>query len=245
MLAAELLGPRPEIVQPRVQPPRRPTPTSKRGLDDFSDAAVAAENAIAPVRVNVPTLDGTPKLPSLSTLYFCVPPNPKLLAYWDMVADRLFKIRHCMNIEGVVQQLPLFAPPIDPGLLVAAAAAGLDLGSVLSDSERRAAALPVQDMVRQAMELCEDVRALGAELLAALEKRDAEKLARIRSGAGGQLQVAIADMRDRRDRRREPGRSTCWPRAADVTIERNFYSNARPDERLGGRVARLPREGQR
>ena len=52
-------------------------------------------------------------------LYFCVPPNDKLLGYWDTVADRLFKIRHCMNIEGVVRQLPLFEPPIDPALLVA------------------------------------------------------------------------------------------------------------------------------
>ena len=49
------------------------------------------------------------------TLYFCIPRNDKLLGYWDTVADRLFKIRHCMNIEGVVRQLALFDPPIDPG----------------------------------------------------------------------------------------------------------------------------------
>ena len=53
-------------------------------------------------------------VPSL-VLYFCIPPNDKLLAYWDQIEDRLFKIRHCMNIEGVVRQLPLFQPPIDPG----------------------------------------------------------------------------------------------------------------------------------
>ena len=93
------------------------------------------------------------------------------MSYWDTVADRLFKIRHCMNIEGVVQQLPLFAPPISPGLLIAATAAGLDLGSVLSDS---GAALPpyrFRTMIRQAIELCEVVRGLGAELLAVLEKK--------------------------------------------------------------------------
>jgi hypothetical protein len=37
-----------------------------------------------------------------------------------------------MNIQGVVRQLPLFEPPIDPALLVQAAAAGIDLGSVLT-----------------------------------------------------------------------------------------------------------------
>ena len=55
-------------------------------------------------------------------LYFCLPPNEKLLKYWDTVGDRLFKIRHCMNIEGIVRELPLFQPPIDPALLVKAAA---------------------------------------------------------------------------------------------------------------------------
>ena len=38
-----------------------------------------------------------------------------------------------MNIEGVVRQLPLFEPPIDPALLVRARAAGLDIGTVLND----------------------------------------------------------------------------------------------------------------
>src|SRR5260370_1972981 len=56
------------------------------------------------------------------TFYFCIPQNDKLLGYWDTVEDRLFKIRHCMNIEGVVRQLPLFEPPTDPALLVRATA---------------------------------------------------------------------------------------------------------------------------
>src|SRR5688572_14257627 len=38
---------------------------------------------------------------TMSSLYFCIPNNPKLVAYWDTISDRLFKIRHCENIEGV------------------------------------------------------------------------------------------------------------------------------------------------
>jgi hypothetical protein len=52
-----------------------------------------------------------------------------MLSYWDTVADRLYKIRHCMNIEGVVRQLALFEPPIDSGKLVKAIAAGVDISS--------------------------------------------------------------------------------------------------------------------
>ena len=51
-----------------------------------------------------------------TTLYFCIPDNPDLTALRDTIDDRLFKIRHCENIAGVFQQLPLFEPPIDPGL---------------------------------------------------------------------------------------------------------------------------------
>ena len=61
-------------------------------------------------------------------LYFCVPRNDKLLSYWDTVADRLFKIRNSLNIQGIFRQLALFEPPIDPALLARAAAAGLDVG---------------------------------------------------------------------------------------------------------------------
>ena len=69
----------------------------------------------------------------LPMLYFCIPQNDKMLSYWDTVADRLFKIRHCMNIDGVVRQLALFEPPIDPGALVKAIAAGVDIASALAD----------------------------------------------------------------------------------------------------------------
>ena len=77
-------------------------------------------------------------------LYFCVPENDKLLGYWDTVGDRLFKIRHCMNIEGQVRQLPLFEPPIDPALLVRARAAGLSIGRRAERRDDVAAELSLQ-----------------------------------------------------------------------------------------------------
>jgi hypothetical protein len=52
--------------------------------------------------------------------YFSLPANEKMLTYWDTDADRLFKIRNSMNIDGIERQLALFDPPIDPGLLVKA-----------------------------------------------------------------------------------------------------------------------------
>jgi hypothetical protein len=65
-------------------------------------------------------------------LYFCIPPNEHLLAYWDTIADRLFKIRHCMNLEGIERELPLYDPPVDPALWVEAVAKGIDISSVFT-----------------------------------------------------------------------------------------------------------------
>src|SRR3546814_1758526 len=46
--------------------------------------------------------------------YFGLPDNAELAGYWETIEDRLFKIRHCMHIQGQVRPLALFAPPIDP-----------------------------------------------------------------------------------------------------------------------------------
>ena len=99
-------------------------------FDAFSNALVEVENLI-------PLLpgDGSDNVdsPPLPMLYFCIPYNDKMLSYWDTVADRLYKLRPCMNIEGVVRQLALFEPPIDPAALVKAVAGGIDIGTAIAD----------------------------------------------------------------------------------------------------------------
>jgi hypothetical protein len=140
----------------------------------------------------VPVLKSAPE-----TFYFCIPKNDQLLAYWDTVADRLFKIRHCMNIEGVERQLPLFEPPIDPALLVRAVAMGLDPSSVLSDINSPQPAYRLSYMLQKALELCGELKSLGGALLSALEKKDAEELAALRAGHETNLLQAIRDVKQR------------------------------------------------
>ena len=130
------------------------------------------------------------------TLFFCIPRNETLLSYWDTVADRLFKIRYCMNIKGVVRQLPLFQPPIEPGLLVRAVAAGVDISSALNDLNAPLPHYRFQIMLQKAVELCADVKSLGAALLTALEKRDAEELALLRSTHEVNLLKAVRQVKE-------------------------------------------------
>ncbi|MFL6139751.1 MAG: neuraminidase-like domain-containing protein [Frankiaceae bacterium] len=111
---------------------------------------------------------------------FCVPVNPELLARWDRVEDRLFKIRHCRDIDGVPRQLALLAPEIDPRLLVRARAAGLSLDDVLSATNGDLPPYRFAYLIDRAKSHAAVVQSFGNALLAALEKKDAEELNRLR-----------------------------------------------------------------
>lgn len=183
VLAANIAGPRAERVPQRTR--RRPESyhTLKTKLDRFSNALVLLENEF-PFSGILPAPSPSPGgglLGMSEALYFCIPPNEMLEALKDTIADRLFKIRHCMNLEGVVRELPLYEPPIDPALLVAARAQGLDLASVLSDLNAPRPDHRFEVVLERANQLVEDVRRLGKDLQGILEARDAEAMVLLRA----------------------------------------------------------------
>lgn len=185
VLANNILGPKPQRVPQRGKVEHRTYAQLKGSLDDFGNALVEMENDF-PFNL-MPTTDraadegaGNALFGISRTLYFCIPQNDKLLGYWDTVADRLFKIRHCMNIEGTVRQLPLFEPPIDPGLLVKAAAAGLDIGSVVGSLGLPTSNIRSGLLLQKALEFCAELKSLGAALLSAIEKQEGEQLNALR-----------------------------------------------------------------
>jgi hypothetical protein len=115
-----------------------------------------------------------------SMLAFCIPPNNGLLAYWDRVEDRLFKIRNCMNISGIRRQLALFQPPISPMALVRAKAAGLTLEEIVMPQVE----LPPYRfiyLIEKAKQFTQTLQNFGSALLSALEKKDVEELTLLRS----------------------------------------------------------------
>ncbi len=148
------------------------------------------------------------------TLYFCIPPNDKLLGYWDTVADRLFKIRHCMDIEGVVRPLALFDPPLDPGMLVKAAAAGIDIGSIVSGLSQ-----PIGPVRCQVLS---EVRGLGNALLSALEKGDGEHMALLRQDHEIKLQQLSQDVKFLQWRQAQAATDALL-RTRDTALERYKY----------------------
>jgi hypothetical protein len=187
ILAAEILGPKPELVPSPVTTGVNNYNQLAEKLDALSDAMIDIENLLPQntIKGYNGVIPNTPLLPNLKTLYFCIPMNENMAGptgYWDTVADRLFKIRHCLDIDGAFAPLSLFSPAIDPAMLVRAAAAGLDIGSILNDVNTPLPSYRFMVMVQKAAELCHEVKSLGAVMLSALEKKDAESLALLRSG---------------------------------------------------------------
>ncbi len=187
IMAANILGPRPQAV-PKKGSVKALTYNQlrKETIDPFGNAMVDMEVDI-PFDITPPAGNGVEPnglqiLRSIGkTLYFCIPRNDKLLQYWDTVADRLFKIHNSLNIQGVFQRPPLYDPRIDPALLVRATAAGVDVSSIVSGTNQPLPLVRFSFLIGKAVEICQEVKSLGAELLSAIEKGDNESLALMRS----------------------------------------------------------------
>lgn len=223
VVAAEILGEKPRT----IPPPAKPVPQTFNELDDkldaFSNALVDFENLIPPM---TSTGGGGPVVPPVpSLLYFCIPQNDQILAYWDTVADRLYKIRHCLNIEGIFNPPALFAPPIDPLALVKALAAGLDISSALADLDAPLPCYRFTMMLQKANEFVADVKALGAALLAALEKKDAEALALLRQGQEIAMLQAVRAIKQRQIDDAQLVIDGLQKNKELVTIRRDYYNS--------------------
>jgi hypothetical protein len=202
VLAANLLGEKPQTMpQPGQKSARNYLQLKQAGLDAMSNALIDLEAQFPFNLSQAPSTpgDGVDMSGALfgigRALYFCVPQNQTLLAYWDTVADRLFKIRNSENIQGVFQQLPLFDPPLDPGMLVKAAAGGIDIASVVAGLNQPLGPMRAPYLVQKALELTSEVRSLGAGLLSAIEKGESEQLALLRQTHEIALQTLVQNVR--------------------------------------------------
>jgi hypothetical protein len=226
ILAANLLGKKPEEVPARATPGTENFFTlDDAGLDALSNAMVAIESYFAPNDGPLPKTNSKDRPEGPMMFYFCLPKNDKLLAYWATVADRLFKIRNCMNIDGAARELALYEPPIDPALLVRAAAKGLNVNTVLNSISGNALSpYRFAYVLQKANEFTNDVKSLGGSLLSALEKKDAEQLALLRSGQELQLLEKVKTIKEIQVREAEANLAAVRKTRENTELRRQYYS---------------------
>jgi peptidoglycan hydrolase-like protein with peptidoglycan-binding domain len=190
LVPAMLFGPKTELLPPRdIVPPK--SYAELRPLLDASENAdlTVIEDEVAPLVSLIPSASGPTSsaglghtLRTISTRYFCLPPDTKMLELQDRVYDRLYKLRNGMTLDGVRRQPPLFGPKFDPAALVKAAANGIDLQSAAD------AAIGLQRphhrwevRLRIARERVDLLANITSQLFATLEKKDAEHITLMRA----------------------------------------------------------------
>ncbi|WP_019500352.1 neuraminidase-like domain-containing protein [Pseudanabaena sp. PCC 6802] len=178
LLAYDLLGAKPEDLGKE----KSPQP------ETFQCIQTQYKDKIPQFLIELEQLVGTGQSSSLTNTpfndinaYFCVSENEQFTAYWDRVEDRLYKIRHCQNIEGVMRQLALFEPAIDPNQLVRAVASGNLPMSVVSGLRAEVPNYRFDYMLERAKNITSTVIQLGSSLLSALEKKDAEQISLLKA----------------------------------------------------------------
>lgn len=178
VMAKDLLGDKPQLSGTCKQ---EPTATFQDILNKYGDNIpeflIQLENLMIPSNSDGMLLSSKPY--NDVNAYFCVGENKKFMEYWDTVEDRLFKIRHSMNIYGESRSLSLYELPIDPMDLIRifSASGGKNVSTkVLSSASVKIPEYRFNLMMNQAKNVTASLVQLGNSLLSALEKKDAEHL---------------------------------------------------------------------
>jgi len=107
---------------------------------------------------------------------FMAPVNSQLLGYWNTLDSRLYNLRHQLTIDGLPMTVPMYAPPVNPTVLMAQSVQG---GSLISASSGMTATIPpyrFSTMLQSARAAVSTLSQFGQTLLSYYERKDAAGL---------------------------------------------------------------------
>lgn len=224
--AAGILGPRPQMVAPIKSAAAKTYAqlTANGAINAFGNKLVDLEtefpfNFLGARIDDVDVPASNVMLNAGKMYYFSIPHNEKLMKYWDVVQDRKDKIHNCLNIDGMARQLALFDPPIDPGLLVNAAARGIDMASVIGGLNQPVSLVRASYLIQKALDICNEVKSLGSQLLSTIEKKESEELSLLRQQHEIKMLGAAQDVRFLQWKEAEES-TTALMRSRDMTLQR-------------------------
>lgn len=107
---------------------------------------------------------------------FMAPVNSQLLGYWNTLDSRLYNLRHQLTIDGLPMTVPLYAPPVNPTVLMEQSVQG---GSLISTSSGMTVTVPpyrFTTMLQSARAAVSTLSQFGQTLLSYYERKDATGL---------------------------------------------------------------------
>ncbi|KAI0410904.1 hypothetical protein F5X98DRAFT_381291 [Xylaria grammica] len=200
--ASNVFGPAPVELPPLGKRTVKSYNQIASGLDAFSNAQIDIELEFPfysepSQRGNSPA-KGQGPLGFIRSGYFSIPGNPQLVALRATIDDRLYKIRNGMDINGKMQILPLFEPPIDPGMLVRAgmSAGGTGMAAFLAGMESPMPTHRFRYILQRAFELTAELKSSAQHLLSIRERKDAEALMMLRSNYRNTLLGLVKNIKE-------------------------------------------------
>lgn len=106
--------------------------------------------------------------------YFNVPENDELTKYWDIVEDRLYKLRNSLDINGNPRTVPLYGTPVSP--LALAKKSYVAQGMMAPAGYGTGMYYPYRFgfLAEQAKGLANVLVSVGSQMLSVMEKKDSE-----------------------------------------------------------------------
>lgn len=126
----------------------------------------------------MPAFPGQSSVADTSTTsdVFMAPLNTQLLGYWNTLDSRLYNLRHQLTIDGQPMTVPLYAPPVNPTILMEQSVQG---GSLVSTSSGIVTTVPpfrFISMLQSARSAVSTLSQFGQTLLSYCERQDAASL---------------------------------------------------------------------
>ncbi len=195
------LGGRPETI-PNILKKKPETYSSlkEKGLRPDMNALVqyenmlpfCSQNTLKPLNNSVGSLLG-----GGPTFYFSIPADTATLELFDLIDDRLGKLRSCRDIDGVLRKIDLFGTPINPAQLLSALAKGLSLGDILGSMFAPAPVYKFNFSLQKAIDACMEVKSLGNAIASAIKERDNEQLALLRAANETEVLNRLTPIKER------------------------------------------------
>lgn len=171
--------------------------------------------------------------------YFCVPENETFIQYWNIVEDRLYKIRHSENLKGQHRQLALFEPPINPMMLVRLAASSGNISGVGNYGNTAVPLYRFANIIEQAKSLAASLSQLGQQFLSILEKKDAEDLTLLHSTQQSEILNMTTGIRNDQITQLQQNLSAVQISLEQAKNTQSYYANLISQGLSAGEIANL------